>query len=66
MDYWRMVRELNQLKIDTYNFKDVIRFRHRQTGVEIEVSRDDMPRKHATLEQCEKVFNLVKERLINQ
>lgn len=64
MDYWRMVRELSTLGIDTYNFKDFVKFRHHLRGVETEVSRNEMPRKNASFEQCEKVFNLVKERLL--
>lgn len=63
MDYWTMVTELNSLYIDTYNFKDFVIFRHRKNENEIKVSRDVLPRKRATSEQCQEVFKLVKEQL---
>lgn len=66
MDYWQMVRALSEQKIDTYNFKDFVKFRNRTTSVEVDVSRNEMPRKHATNEQCEKVYDFVVSTLLHQ
>lgn len=65
MNYWKMTDMLSELSIDTYNFKEFVMFRHKQTLKEVHVTRKDMPRKRATPEQCEKVFNLVKDQLLN-
>lgn len=54
MDYWRMVKELSVLGIDTYNFKDFVKFRHHLRGVETEVSRNEMPRKMHRLNNVRK------------
>lgn len=63
MTYWQMVKELSLLEIDTYNFKDFVKFRHRRSGIETEVSRQEMPRKQATPKQCRMVFEVVRKRL---
>lgn len=57
MNYHQMVEELSKLGVSTYNFKDSVKFRHLKKDVEIDVPRSIFPRKNASSEQCEFVFN---------
>ena len=63
MEYHDFITTIRQLGFRYYHFKDYITFRHFKNGFELDVPREDFPKKNVTPEQCQAVYDELMELL---